>query len=141
MIKILILIALVALITLVGVFLSANKKKRMQVFAELYEFNEQLILNLKFARNPISKVAEPFTYIAEIMNGKRVLDGKDGEFISEYTVNIGKSDPLSQIDYLNGRKQSLTKYRDESASDYKRYSSLYVKIFFMIGVLAAVLLA
>lgn len=141
MIKILILIALVALITLVGVFLSANKKKRMQVFAELYEFNEQLILNLKFARNPISKVAEPFTYIAEIMNGKCVLDGKDGEFISEYTVNIGKSDPLSQIDYLNGRKQSLTKYRDESASDYKRYSSLYVKIFFMIGVLAAVLLA
>ena len=130
-----------ALITLVGVFLSANKKKRMQVFAELYEFNEQLILNLKFARNPISKVAEPFTYIAEIMNGKCVLDGKDGEFISEYTVNIGKSDPLSQIDYLNGRKQSLTKYREESASDYKRYSSLYVKIFFMIGVLAAVLLA
>ena len=61
-----------ALITLVGVFLSANKKKRMQVFAELYEFNEQLILNLKFARNPISKVAEPFTYIAEIMNGKCV---------------------------------------------------------------------
>ncbi len=56
-------------------------------------------------------------------------------------VNLGKSDALSQIDYLNDRKATLAKCRDDSLSDYKRYGSLYVKIFFMIGVLAAVLLA
>ncbi len=129
------------LTTSIGVFLSANKKKRSRIFSELYEFNEQLILNLKFNRNPVEKVAEPFKYVTEILNGKKLLDGKDGEIISDYTVNLGKSDALSQIDYLNDRKAALAKCKDDSLADYKRYGSLYVKIFFMLGVLAAVLLA
>ena len=76
-----------------------------------------------------------------MLGGKSVLDGKDGEVVSDYVVNLGKSDALSQIDYLNDRKAALGKLRDDSASAYKRYGSLYVKIFFMIGVLAAILLA
>lgn len=127
--------------TTIGVFLSANKKKRMTVFSELYEFNEQLILNLKFERKPIDKVAEKYKYIPPIIAGEKVLDGKDGETIAEYAVNLGKSDALSQIDYLNGRKAALSKCKDESFSDYKKYTSLYVKIFFMVGVLMAVLIA
>lgn len=127
--------------TAIGVFLSAGKKKRMQVFSELYEFNEQLILNLKFSRNSIDKVAEKFKYVPEILKNKKVLDGKDAENIADYVVNLGRSDALSQVDYLNGRKASLEKFRDESLADYKKYSSLYVKIFFMVGVLMAVLLA
>ena len=113
----------------------------MQVFAELYEFNEQLILNLKFSREPIDKVAQSFKFIPEILDGKKVLEGKDGETVEGYISSLGKSDALSQIDYLNERKAVLTKCRDESFSDYKKYSSLYIKIFFMVGVLAAVLLA
>lgn len=129
------------LITSIGVLLSANKKKRSRIFSELYEFNEQLILNLKFNRYPVDKVAEPYKFVSEILKGKKLLEGKDGEIIRDYTVNLGKSDALSQIDYLNDRKAALAKCRDDSLADYKRYGSLYVKIFFMIGVLAAVLLA
>lgn len=124
-----------------GVILSAGKKKRMQVFGELYEFNEQLILNLKYSRNSISAVAEKFKFIPHVLNGEKVLDGEDGRVIGDYCLNLGKSDALSQIDYLSGKATALAKLRDESLSDYKRYSSLYVKIFFLIGVLAAVLLA
>lgn len=113
----------------------------MQVFAELYEFNEQMILNLKFNKNPVSQVAESFRFVPSVLSGKKVLDGKDGEVISDYAANLGKSDALSQIDYLNERKAVLTKYRDESYEKYRKYSSLYVKIFFMVGVLLAVLLA
>lgn len=126
---------------MIGVFLSANKKKKMQVFSELYEFNEQLLINLKYARNPIDKVAQNFKFMPEMLHGTKLLDGKDGEIISEYAVNLGKSDALSQIDYLNDRKAVLAKRRDESFEEYKKYSSLYVKIFFMVGVLMAVLLA
>ncbi len=126
---------------MLGIFLSASKKKRMQVFAELYEFNEQLLINLKYGRNPVSKVAEPFKFVPSVIKGEKVLNGKDGEVLSEYIVNLGKSDAVSQVDYLNGRKAQLEKLKNESFNDYKRYSSLYVKIFFMIGVLMAVLLA
>lgn len=113
----------------------------MLVFAEMYEFNEQLLINLKFSRKSIDKIAENFKYIPEILNGKKLLDGEDGGVIAEYFSSLGKSDALSQIDYLNGRKDGLSKLKEESSSDYKKYSSLYVKIFFLIGVLMAVLLA
>lgn len=129
------------LTTSLGIFLSANKKKRMQVFGELYEFNEQLILNFKFSRQPINKIAEKYKFVPPILRGEKLLEGEDGEIISDYAINLGKTDALSQIDYLNGRKAALEKYKNESAVQYKKYSSLYVKIFFLVGVLIAVLIA
>ncbi len=133
--------AVVALTTSIGTFLSANKKKRMQIFAELYEFNEQLILTLKFSRASIEKIAEPYKFVGEVLEGKELIAGEEGQFLKDYIQNLGKTDALSQVDYLNERKQILKKYKDESFNDYKKYSSLYVKIFFLIGVMAAVLLA
>ncbi len=141
MIKALILVAIVCLTTALGVLFSANKKKRMQVFAELYEFNEQLLLNLKFSKVPLAKVAEPYKFVPSVIKGEKVLSGKDGETLAEYIVNLGKSDASSQVDYLNGRKAQLSKLKEDSAADYKKYSSLYIKIFFMAGVLMAVLRA
>ncbi len=130
-----------ALTTSIGVFLSANKKKRMQVFSELYEFNEQLILTLKFSRSSINTIASPFKYVSKILNGESVLKGADDTVVKDYVQNLGKTDALSQVDYLSERKQTLKKYKEESYTDYKKYSSLYVKIFFLLGVMAAVLLA
>ena len=121
--------------------MSAKKKRRMQIFSELYEFNEQLLLNLKFSRQTLDKIAQNFKIIPDILQGKILLEGRDGEIISEYIFNLGKSDALSQIDYLNEKKATLAKCRDESAENYKKYSSLYVKIFFLLGVLMAVFLA
>ena len=135
------LFAVAALTTSIGVFLSAGKKRRMQIFSELYEFNEQLLLNMKFSRKTLDKVAENFKFIPELLKGGKLLDGKDGETLSDYFSNLGKTDALSQIDYLNSKGAELKKLKDESFADYKKYSSLYVKIFFLIGVLAAVLLA
>ena len=129
------------LTTSIGVFLSAKKKRRMQIFSELYEFNEQLLLNLKFSRQTMDKVALNFKFIPDLLSGKKLLDGRDGELVGEYLFNLGKRDALSHIYYLNERKAALTKFRDESAENYKKYSSLYIKIFFLLGVLMAVLLA
>lgn len=141
MIKILILIAVTGLTTSIGVYLSAYKKKRKQVFSELYEFNEQLILTLKFTRSSIDEIAQPFKYVPPILYGEIPLTGDDAEFITDYTKNLGKTDALSQVDYLNEKKFLLKKYKEESFADYKKYSSLYVKLFLLIGVMIAVLLA
>lgn len=121
--------------------LSANKKKRMIVYAELYEFNERLILNLKYEKVRMQKIVYEYKYVSEIFEGKEVLSGKDKEFIDGYVNNIGSTDALSQIDYLNEKKIYLKKYKDDSLNDYKKYGALYVKIFFMVGILIAVLLA
>ncbi|MDE6001787.1 MAG: stage III sporulation protein AB [Clostridia bacterium] len=141
MIKILILLAVIGLSTTIGIFLSSNKKKRMQIFSELYEFNEQLILTLKFSRQTIDKIAEPYKFVPKILKGESLLKGSDADAVREYTENLGKTDAMSQVDYLTEKKAVLKKYKEESFTDYKKYSSLYVKIFFMLGVMMAVLLA
>lgn len=89
----------------------------------------------------MDKIAEPFKYMPKILNGENVLSGNDGKIVNDYLENLGKTDALSQIDYLSERKSVLKKYKEDSFSDYKKYSSLYVKIFFLIGVMVAVLLA
>ena len=133
--------AIVVLTTLLGILLSKDKKKKMQLFSEIYEFNEKLLLNLKFGKVPISTIAQEFPYILKILQNELKIEGKDGEFINNYFKNLGHTDAISQIDYLNERKIYLKKYKDESFNDYKKYGSLYIKIFFMVGILVAVLLA
>ncbi len=135
------LCAIIAATTAVGVLLSADKKKRAAVFAELYEFNERMLINLKFGKQRISQIAADFKYMPDILAGKSLLGGDDGQFISQYIKNIGVSDSSSQIDYLNERKQAIKKRMDESGENYKKYSSLYIKMALMIGILIAVLLA
>lgn len=133
--------AIAGLSAAMGILLSAEKKKKMAVFSELYEFNEQLLINLKYSKQTLDKVAKNFKYMPLILSGEKVLGGEEEEIIEEYIVNLGKSDSLSQIDYLNEKKPSLLKHKTQTAEDYKKYSSLYIKIFFMIGILIAVLLA
>ena len=111
------------------------------MFSELYEFNERLILTLKFTRSSIDQIAASFKFIPQILSGESILKGEDESFIRDYTCNLSKTDALSQVDYLSERKLSLKKYKDESFTDYKKYSSLYIKIFFLVGVMSAVLLA
>ena len=121
--------------------LSSDKKKRAAVFAELYEFNERMLINLKFGKMRLSQVAADFKFIPDILAGRRVLGGADGQFLSDYVKNIGVSDSVSQIDYLNERKPAIKKMMEESGENYKKHSSLYIKIALMIGILIAVLLA
>lgn len=141
MIKLLILSAIVVLSAALGVALSANKKKRKTVFSQFYEFNEQLLLNLRYGKNSLYAVAKDYPYVAETINGKIPLDGEDGDIIKSYLKNLGSTDRNSQLEYLTERESVLKKLADESEKDCKKYSSLYLEISLMAGILVAVLLA
>lgn len=113
----------------------------MKVFAQFYEFNEKLLLNLKYGRNKVKEIAGEYEYVQTVLDGKSVLKGEDDDFLQNYISNIGCTDAYSQVDYLNERKQLLKKYKEDSESAYKKYGALYIKIAIMIGILVAVLLA
>ena len=125
---------------LLGIILTADKKKNMKVFAQFYEFNEKLLLNLKYGRIKVKEIASEYEYVQKALQGERILKGEEDEFLKNYVANIGSTDALSQVDYLNERKQNLKKYKDESETAYKKYGSLYFKIALMVGILVAVLL-
>ncbi len=124
-----------------GLALSNEKKTKVKVFEQFYEFNEKLIMNLKYGREKVSKIADDYGYVKKCLNGEKVLSGKEGTFLTEYLSSIGQTDAASQIDYLNERKVELENYRQNSRNNYKKYGSLYFKLCLMAGILIAVLFA
>lgn len=141
MIKILILFAIVILSAVFGLALSNEKKNKVKVYEQFYEFNEKLIMNLKYGRDKVSKIAADYGYVQKCLNGEKVLSGNEGKFLTEYLSSIGHTDAASQIDYLNERKAELDNLRQSSRNSYKKYGSLYFKLCLMAGILIAVLFA
>ena len=92
MIKLLILSAIVILSALLGIILTNDKKKNMKVFAQFYEFNEKLLLELKYGRNKVREIAAGYDYVQAVLDGKPVLKGEEEEFLQTYISNIGCSD-------------------------------------------------
>lgn len=125
---------------LFGIILASDKKKCMKVFAQFYEFNEKLLLNLSYGKMKVGEVAAQYEYVRSELEGKSVLKGEKEEFLRNYIENIGSTDAHSQLGYLNERKEELKKFKTESEEDYKKYGSLYFKIALMVGILIAVLL-
>ena len=133
--------AIVLLSGALGMAVSAEKKREMKVFAQFYDFNEKLIINLKYGRDKVGKIAEEFDYVQKVMRGGEVIKGDEGDFLKSYINGIGESDAITQVDYLNEKKQTLQKYKQISEEKYKKYGSLYFKMSLMAGILIAVLLA
>lgn len=121
--------------------LSADKKKEYRTICEFYDFNESLILNIKYERKRFEEVANGYESVKRALNGEEVLSGEQGEFIKKYLDGIGTTDALSQIGYLTEMKQTLLKFKNESEKNYKKYGSLYLKLCIACGILIAVLLA
>lgn len=136
-----ILFAIVLLSGGLGLLISAEMKKEMKIFGQFYDFNEKLILNLKFNKDKVAVVAEEFEYVKKAMSGESLIKSEDGEFLSQYLSDIGRTDAPTQLAYLNEKKQTLLSFKQKSEEKYKRYGSLYFKISLMAGILIAVLLA
>ncbi|MDE7301243.1 MAG: hypothetical protein K2N47_03650, partial [Clostridia bacterium] len=62
---------------MLGIIITGEIKKRMKVFGEFYDFNEKLIINLKYGREKVDKVAEEFSFVKGALAGKQVLKGED----------------------------------------------------------------
>lgn len=124
-----------------GLTLSADKKRQYRTICEFYDFNESLILNIKYERKRFEEVAKDYKNVERALAGQEVLDGEEGAFIKKYLSGIGTTDAQSQIGYLSQMKETLAKYKGESEKNCKKYGSLYLKLCIACGILIAVLLA
>lgn len=126
---------------MLGVALSAEKKRRYKLWCELYDFNEKLILNIKYERRRLEEVLNDFGMVKKLYLGNEDFDGEECDFIKNYFRLIGTTDANSQLGFLCEEKVSISKYKAESEIKYKKYGSLYIKLCIACGILIAVLLA
>ena len=68
------------------------------------------------------------------------LNEDERKFVSDYFRMIGKSDASSQKTYLTAMRGEINEKKRESAEEYKKYFSLYMKLGFLAGLILVVLI-
>lgn len=126
---------------MLGAVIGSYMKKQMQIMCEFYDFNEKLILNMKFGREKLFEICKEYPNVSLAYNGEAVISGERGAFIKKYLQGIGATDAYSQLDYLNEMKVTLLKYKNESQERYKKFAPMYFKLCLAGGILVAILLA
>jgi hypothetical protein len=140
MIKILISLIVIALCSLIGVLMGAEIKKKCAIYVELADFNDKLIMNLKFARKSIKEIIVDFPNLSKYINSSAHIEDGDA-LITDYFNSLGNSDSASQVDYLTEKSLEIKKERDVRLEKKAKYVPLYLKISVMIGVLIVVIMA
>ncbi len=150
--KIFIGIIFVLLSTYLG-YLASNKyivKRRF--YQSFYDFNKIMQNEVAFSKNSLIEILNKnanlpfFSYVKNnvILKNKIVLDKNfsDDEkvFIKNYVENLGNSDSVTQISYLNSVDENIKKQLDECIANEKKYKSLYIKLGFLLGAVVLIIL-
>lgn len=156
MIKILLSIALVILCSGGGWALTRKYKFRKDFFYQMSLFNARLINEVSYTKMPIAAFIEKYTFsgdfgrlLQEIKAKGTSAEGcnfsyltqEDQSFVRDYFLMVGKSDAMSQKEYLSSIGAETERLRSESNEECKRRMNLYIRLGFLIGLIAAIVLA
>jgi hypothetical protein len=140
--------------TLCGYKYSLKYQDRKDFFIDLFSFNELMINEISFRKRTLLEINNKqnyksrFSYVLnnyienensdKSQNG--LLNNDEMDFIDNYFSMLGKSDSESQIKMLDTSKTIIKKYMDESTELAKKYTNLCVKLSFLFGLIAFLLI-
>jgi stage III sporulation protein AB len=127
--------------TLIGLCLSNEKKKNMLVLKDFVAFNQDMLLTMQYDQKSIAVVAQKYKFVQKVFQGEKVTNEEEQKLLKDYLSQLGKTSSVSQTEYLQDQKSKLEMRYEQAENNYKKYGSLYLKIFFMAGILLAVLFA
>ena len=156
MIKIFLCVLLVALCTAFGWMLTRRSRLRKNFFYDLDLFNARLINEVSYTKMPLSSFIEKYSFGGDF--GKLLEEKKEKGFVAEkaeiayltddeknflrdYFLMVGRSDSVSQKEYLVSIRAETERLRAESGDECKRRSNLYVRLGFLFGLIVAIILA
>lgn len=163
--KILLLCLIVTCCTYIGYGLSSYYRKRLKIFRDCHSFSNKLIVEINFAKNNLKEIIKSSinSYSSDF---KSVLNGylnylnsdakvlateqlfKKNNFLSDdekqtiflFFKSLGRYDAENQILEIEHFKQKFESMCESAESENKKYSSLYIKLGLMFGILVAILL-
>lgn len=139
MIKILTSLAIIIICSSIGAICNSSLKHNAILYRQFADFNDKLILNMKYSRKSIKDLLCEFNELKKYTNETKIKGGD--AFIIDYFNNVGKTDCNSQIEYLNAKSVEIKTERDKKIEKYDKYGPLYLKLSFIIGILIVVILA
>lgn len=163
MLKFFIGVAIVAFASGCGYVLSGKYRKRKAFFSQFHTFNERFLNEISYYRRPVEAFAAAYVYQSEFetllqaffsglkeasANERKVLDLSDWSFLTaeekqmteNYFQMLGKGDVASQKGYFSSVQSTLKGLAEETEKAAKRYEDLYIKLGFLCGLLALILI-
>lgn len=139
MIKILTSLAIIIICSLIGMICNSSLKHKAILYRQFADFNDKLILNMKYNRKCVDEILQEFSELKEYIKEITIKGGDS--FILDYFNNVGKTDSNSQIAYLETKSVEIKEERDKKVEKYDKYGPLYLKLSFMVGILIVVIMA
>ncbi len=141
--------------TWLGYNLSKKFSKRREFYDDFSSFNYNLINEISFMQNSlpiiIEKYKEKSSYFYKSLRDKvinkidvnldnKIFSNEEIVFFNDYLRGLGKSDKKTQINFLENAKTYLKNISSKTTEEEKKYKSLYIKIGFLIGLIALIIL-
>ena len=140
------------LCTFLGYVLALKYTDKRRFFECFSGFNKRLINEISFSLNTFPKILSSsreensFILLAKryVSSGDFSCDYKyltidEKQFVKEYLDNTGKSDRESQLKFFNSVSTEIDSKLFSVRNDEKKYKSLYIKIGFLIGLIALII--
>lgn len=133
--------------------MSGKYRSAKKFYVAWEQFHQKFLTEAGYARRPLGEVIEPFkeqgvfgAFLTEYQK-KHVWEGKidffgkeDNDFLREYFLYLGRTDFNAQKEYFDGATKKLAAGREKAEKDAARYTDLYVKLGFLLGLIVVILL-
>ncbi len=138
-----------------GYYLSMKYTERKKFFLDFYQFNKTLKTEISFAQNSLLTIVKKFeneksVFFENLTNyifnnqpinlDKKTFTEDEINFFKSYLGNIGATDKSTQINFLESANVNLNENLIKSKEQEKKYKSLYIKMGFLIGLIALIIL-
>lgn len=153
MISYILYICIVLFLTYIGYFLSGKYRYAKNFYIQWVKFHQNFLTEMDYIRRPLKEVITKVQMegdFAEFLKEYEknhdwtekidFLSKEENEFLREYFYFLGRSDYLTQKEYFSACTKKLNELREKSEQDAVRYTDLYIKLGFLLGLIIVILL-
>lgn len=163
--KIVLLCLIVTCSTYVGFGFSSYYRRRVKFFSDCISFQNKMVVEIAFKQNKLKEIIDEFikrcgidfkfvlkSFEENYLLGKNVLEEsmlfkkniclskEEKEIVYAFFKTLGRYDSENQIKEIENFKKTFESSFADAQAENKKYSSLYVKLGLMAGLLVAILL-
>lgn len=137
--------------TYLGYFFSERYRKRGKFFHRFSEFHAAYLSEIKYLKRPLGELLNglPPSDFSDFMRMQMqqkqqpvgYLKPDEKEFLREYLSLLGRTDAISQTEYFSSVTAKLKSFETRAVEEGKKYTDLYIKLGFLLGLTVIIFLA
>lgn len=152
MISYILYVCIVLYVTYIGYFFSDKYRVRKKFLENWEQFHSFFLSEMSYIRRPLPDVISRFEGKEEFasllkeysdtheVQKRKFLTAEENDFLGEYFSFIGKSDYAGQRDYFSAVTQKMKNFTEKGQKDSAKYTDLYIKLGFLLGLAIVIFL-